>query len=556
MARPTPKTQVTKWLFRRITLIAVLAASLAGLVALALGPESAARSSQPGPASFLVSGRGWGHGVGLSQWGAYGFARQGMSFDQILAHYYQGTTLGPAPLSRVRVLLVPGQARVTVSSESPFRVRDALGQTYELTAGPHQFGPGFRLRVDGRPQLQQLTGPLTFLPGTAPLKLERPYRGQFVASASSGKVRIVNHVGLEAYLFGVVPGEMPFYWLPEALKVQAVAARSYALAVRKSGSDFDLYPDVRSQVYSGISGERASTTAAVQATAGQVVLYRGRIATTYFFSTSGGRTATVNDVWPGSGSIPYLVSVDDPYDSLSPHHAWGPFSVQSRRLARALQVRGRLLDVRLAVGPSGRVRTVTSIGTGGQRTVSGADVRRRAGAPLDLVPHQSPGVDGTEHPGHLQHTRDAHRSRSWPGRRDARVPPAPRLVARDRVCPRGSGRNRQHLGPPARDRGLPTHQPQHQERARSRCGGSVCSLPRSVGRHHAARVCAAGAAECRRRDPAPGRHDLEQRRFRDGRRERRLPGPGRADPRGLSSSCLTRPRVRPGVTPVLKVGPA
>ena len=100
-------------------------------------------------------------------------------------------------------------------------------------------------------------------------------------------MRIVNHVGLEAYLFGVVPGEMPFYWLPEALKVQAVAARSYALAVRKTGSDFDLYPDVRSQVYSGISGERAATTAAVQATAGQVVLYRGRIATTYFFSTSG-----------------------------------------------------------------------------------------------------------------------------------------------------------------------------------------------------------------------------------------------------------------------------
>ena len=252
-------------------------------------------------------------------------------------------------------------------------------ETYELTAGPHQFGPGFSLRVNGRQQLQKLTGPLTFLPGTAPLELERPYRGQLVASASSGKVRIVNHVGLEAYLFGVVPGEMPFYWVPEALKAQAVAARTYALAVRKSGSDFDLYPDVRSQVYSGISGERASTTTAVQATAGQVVLYRGRIATTYFFSTSGGRTATVSDVWPGSGAIPYLVSVDDPYDSLSPHHAWGPFSVQSRRLARALQVRGRLLDVRLAVGPSGRVRTVTAVGTGGQKTVSGADVRRALG---------------------------------------------------------------------------------------------------------------------------------------------------------------------------------
>ncbi len=365
--------------FRHITLTAVLAAFLASLAALALGSESAARSSPQGPASFLVSGRGWGHGVGLSQWGAYGYARQGVTFDQILAHYYQGTTLGPAPLSRVRVLLVPGQARVTVSSEAPFRVRDSLGATFELTAGPHQFGPGLRFRVNGRPQQQQLTGPLTFLPGTAPLRLDRAYRGQFVVSAAGGRVRVVNHVGLELYLFGVVPGEMPFYWVPEALKAQAVAARTYALAVRKSGSDFDLYPDVRSQVYGGISGERASTSAAVQATAGQVVLYRGRIATTYFFSTSGGRTATVNDVWPGSGRIPYLVSVDDPYDSLSPHHAWGPFSVQSRRLARALGVPGRLLDVRLAIGPSGRVRTVTAIGTGGQKTVSGSDVRQALG---------------------------------------------------------------------------------------------------------------------------------------------------------------------------------
>ena len=365
--------------FRRITLTAVLAASLASLAALALGSESAASRSPQGPASFLVSGRGWGHGVGLSQWGAYGYARQGVPFNQILAHYYQGTTLGPAPLSRVRVLLVPGQARVTVNSEAPFRVRDSLGATFELTAGPHQFGPGLRFRVNGRQQQQQLTGPLTFLPGTAPLRLDRAYRGQFVASASGGQVRVVNHIGLEPYLFGVVPGEMPFYWVPEALKAQAVAARTYALAVRKSGSDFDLYPDVRSQVYGGIAGERVSTSAAVQATAGQVVLYRGRIATTYFFSTSGGRTATVNDVWPGSGRIPYLVSVEDPYDSLSPHHAWGPFSVQSQRLARALQVPGRLLDVRLAIGPSGRVRTVTAIGTGGQKTVSGSDVRQALG---------------------------------------------------------------------------------------------------------------------------------------------------------------------------------
>jgi stage II sporulation protein D len=351
-----------------------------GLAVHGLGDASAARRPQAQtPASFLVSGRGWGHGVGLSQWGAYGFARQGASFDQILGHYYQGTDLGPAPVSRVRVLLVPGRPRVTVSSQAPFRVRDALGETFELAAGPHQFGPGLRLRVNGEPRHRQLTGPLTFLPGSSPLRLDRAYRGNFVVSAAGGHVRLVNHVGLEAYLFGVVPGEMPFYWVPEALKAQAVAARTYALATRRAGSDFDLYPDVRSQVYGGISSERASTTAAVQATAGQVVLYQGRIARTYFFSTSGGRTATVNDVWPGSGRIPYLVSVPDPYDSASPHHVWGPFSVRSQRMSRALRVRGQLVDVRLGVTPSGRVRTVTAVGTRGQSTVSGDAVRSALG---------------------------------------------------------------------------------------------------------------------------------------------------------------------------------
>jgi SpoIID/LytB domain protein len=233
--------------------------------------------------------------------------------------------------------------------------------------------------VNGEQRQRKLTGPLTFLPGSSPLRLDRPYRGNFVVTAANGQVRVVNHVGLEAYLFGVVPGEMPFHWVPEALKAQAVAARTYALAVRKSGSDFDLYPDVRSQVYGGISAERSSTTAAVQATAGRVVLYQGRLATTYFFSTSGGKTATVGDVWPGSGRIPYLISVPDPYDSASPHHKWGPFPVRSDKLRRALRVRGRLVDVRLGVTPSGRVRSVTAVGTAGVSTVTGADVRRALG---------------------------------------------------------------------------------------------------------------------------------------------------------------------------------
>jgi stage II sporulation protein D len=330
-----------------------------------------------GSPTFVISGRGWGHGVGMAQWGAYGFAQQGASYEDILAHYYRGTTLGPAPVSKVRVFLAQGRSQLTVSSEAPFTVRDGIGQLWHLAAGPQTFGPGLKLKTTDVPQAQQLPGPLTFAAGPSPLKFgDRPYRGQILVSVANGALRAVNSVGLEAYLYGVVPSEMPRTWLPEALKAQAVAARSYAMAVRKTGSWFDLYPDTRSQVYLGIAHEAPSTTAAVNATAGQVVLYAGRVATTYFFSSSGGRTSAASEVWPSSGSIPYLVSVNDPYDTLSPYHRWGPFTVSASRLRRVLGARGRLSDVTMETGPSGRVQTVTALDPQGESSMSGSDVRR------------------------------------------------------------------------------------------------------------------------------------------------------------------------------------
>jgi stage II sporulation protein D len=327
-------------------------------------------------ATFVISGRGWGHGVGMAQWGAYGFAQQGSTYDEILSHYYPGTTLGPAGVARVRVLLAETSRRLAVSSEAPFRVRDASGQVWELGAGAQRFGPGLRVKpVNG--QAQQLPGPLLFMPGTSPLRLDgRPYRGQFQVSVANGALRAVNSVPLEGYLLGVVPSEMPHSWLPEALKAQAVAARSYALAVRKTGSWFDLYPDTRSQVYRGIAGEWPSATQAVQETAGEVLLYGGRVVKTYFFSSSGGRTAAPSEVWPSSPLVPYLVSVDDPYDTISPYHRWGPFIVAPKRVARVLSARGRLVDIRITTGPSGRVRLVTAIGSQGESSVTGSDLRR------------------------------------------------------------------------------------------------------------------------------------------------------------------------------------
>ena len=293
----------------------ILFAAFAAVSALVLGASagqggeaaSAARAPAASSATFIVTGRGWGHGVGMSQWGALGFARRGYSYERILAHYYPGTVLTKAPVARVRVLLVEGRRSLTVSSAASFRVTDGAGKRYRLRAGKHRLGPDLRLELPGKNRPQRLPAPLTLVPGQVPLELGRRYRGSIQVSVVDGKLRAINFVGLEAYLYGVVPDEVPHTWPPEVLKAQAVAARSYALVTRKSGA-FDLYADTRSQVYGGVDAETFPTTAAVDATAGRILAYRGQIAVTYFFSTSGGRTAAIQDAWPGSRPVPYLVS--------------------------------------------------------------------------------------------------------------------------------------------------------------------------------------------------------------------------------------------------------
>ena len=136
--------------------------------------DAARHAAAPAPPSvtastFLVSGRGWGHGVGLSQYGALGYANEGWTYDQIIAHFYPGTELGPAPVARVRVLLAESKPSLTITSRSPFRVRDVFGTIYPLAAGSVPLGPKLRVTVNGAPT--DLPGPVVFLPGTTPLEL-------------------------------------------------------------------------------------------------------------------------------------------------------------------------------------------------------------------------------------------------------------------------------------------------------------------------------------------------------------------------------------------------
>src|SRR6266404_3735489 len=225
------------------------------------------------PASSVVvfSGHGWGHGLGLSQWGAFGYAKHGWTFDRILAHYYTGTTLGPAKVSTVRVLLASAKT-VKIESTTAWTVTDAAGLKIVLEPGPIVLKA--KLALADHPELQP---PFTFMSKQPLLVGKVPYRGKLNVSSDGKLVQVIDTLGLESYLKGVVPAEMPSAWPPEALKAQAVAARSYALANMTTGRAFDLYGDTRSQVFGGVKAENPATSAAVDATKGQVVLYKDKV---------------------------------------------------------------------------------------------------------------------------------------------------------------------------------------------------------------------------------------------------------------------------------------
>jgi SpoIID/LytB domain protein len=119
----------------------------------------------------------------------------------------------------------------------------------------------------------------------------RAYPGTLrVRRGQDERLEVDNIVGIEDYVAGVLFAEMPPNFPVEALKAQAVAARSYTMATRQVGAPYDVYSDTRSQVYLGVSHEDPATTAAVDATKAQVLMYDGKIATTFFSSTSGGVT--------------------------------------------------------------------------------------------------------------------------------------------------------------------------------------------------------------------------------------------------------------------------
>src|SRR4051812_15293127 len=127
---------------------------------------------------LVVNGRGWGHGVGMSQWGAKGYAERGRTWQQILAHYYPGTTLAAAPLSRVRVQIAAGQPNAAIGCAGPIKVSDATGNGWKLPPGTYSLGPGLKLPV-GRKRIR-LKHPLRRSSPFRVVAVKRPLRSPLV----------------------------------------------------------------------------------------------------------------------------------------------------------------------------------------------------------------------------------------------------------------------------------------------------------------------------------------------------------------------------------------
>jgi stage II sporulation protein D len=321
--------------------------------------------------ALIVTGHGWGHGVGMSQWGAYGYALHGWNYKRILSHYYPGTKMSRTGEERVRVLLTQGANTITVGCAAPMRVTDGRRLTRTLTPGVYGVGPKLALPVR-RHGLGLSFGRLAvFDCARAPLTFDgRAYHGTLLVRSDGQHVSVVNALTLDTYLRGVVPSESPSHWPLAALEAQAVAARSYALYELRPTAFYDLVPTTADQVYGGIAAETPRSDQAVYATLGQILTYGGQIARTYYSSSSGGRTEAVEDAWPGTAPIPYLRSVPDPYDTYSPHHDWGPYQLSSTQLAARLGLGSPVESVSVHRNDAWRVESVDF------RLASGAVVNR------------------------------------------------------------------------------------------------------------------------------------------------------------------------------------
>lgn len=396
----------------------VLLLVVAGLVA---APASAGTSpaSAAAAADVVVDGRGWGHGRGMSQWGAQGQALADRSYAQIISFYYPGDSLSTRAERTIRVRVGISQTSYVLSGMTGATLTSASGTRFTWT------GRGDEIRVTSSGStvvLWQRSGSAwvqASTPGWAPggsvtaangatVGLRRTdggltsYRGALrVHAVGSGRADLLSVLPAEQYLYSVVAAEMPSYFAPAALQAQAVAARSYAQFPCSGGRTYyDVEATTACQVYRGYSStspggtvtgfEAASVRSAVDATRDRVVLRNGSPVRTEFSSSNGGWTAASNG-WPAK-SDPY-----DDDDSRNANSSWTtrvPVSLIQQRWPQIGTFVRFGETARSGGGPfGGRIVSQQVVGTAGTVTVTGDALRTGLGLKSTLVAFRTPPPD-------------------------------------------------------------------------------------------------------------------------------------------------------------------
>jgi stage II sporulation protein D len=298
----------------------------------------------------------------------------------------------------IRVLLAPDVQQLEVHTDQTIWVTDEHDEAWS-------YRPVLRIKVRGRALILNgkpvVSDQLTLRAGNHDLKLWLNGNGKRTALHASddkgglqisgviqlvrrGKgLLLVNHVDLEEYVKGVVPAEVNSAWHPEMLKVQAIAARTYALYqhMLSATRDYDVVASTQDQVYRGRHGIDERVIQAVESTRGLVVAYQGAPIYAAFSSTAAGITEDAMNVW--SKDLPYLKGVECPFDLESPFYQWKA-SVKLDTLEKNLRQRGFAVGTISAITPlaysrAGRVATIRIVHSSGELTLRGEDLRKTVG---------------------------------------------------------------------------------------------------------------------------------------------------------------------------------
>jgi len=218
------------------------------------------------------------------------------------------------------------------------------------------------------------------LASSSPMEFDgKKFRGTFIIKKKKGELLLINNVGLSRYLYGVLPAEVPPGWHSEALKAQAVAARTFAVnkKINNKNKDYDLNCTVLSQVYKGLDIEHEQTNRAVDKTEGEIISYRGKVIQAFFHANSGGKTASSEEVW--GGKLNYLKAVDDRYAERGSHYTW-EISMPPSEISEALSKKGietgEIYEIKVMDrSESGRVGKMNIVGSSGRKILKGKNFR-------------------------------------------------------------------------------------------------------------------------------------------------------------------------------------